>query len=72
MARFRNLTDVVNNMNGAFSSIAAPGLEAGTQLRNITTLFRGNAEEAQDMYDRIAEYGKDVKIYDKAALKRTA
>ncbi len=68
VARFRNLTDVVNNMNGAFSSIAAPGLEAGTQLRNMTTLFRGNAEEAQDMYDRIAEYGKDVKIYDKGTL----
>lgn len=68
VARFRNLTDVVNNMNDAISSIAAPGLEAGTQLRNMTTLFRGNAEEAQDMYDRIAEYGKDVKIYDKGTL----
>ncbi len=68
VVKFKNLTDVVNNMNDAISSIAAPGLEAGTQLRNMTTLFRGNAEEAQDMYDRIAEYGKDVKIYDKGTL----
>lgn len=65
---FKNLTDVVNNVSGALSSIAAPGLEAGTQLRNMTTLFRGNGEEAKDMYDRIAQYGKDVKIYDKGTL----
>ena len=72
MALFRNFTDVVNNISGALSSIAAPGLEAGTQLQNLKTLYRGNAEGAKDMYDRIAQYGKDVKIYDKATIERTA
>lgn len=72
MALFRNFTDVVNNISGALSSIAAPAMEAETQLQNQKTLYRDNADAAQDMYDRIAQYGKDVKIYDKAALERTA
>ena len=72
MALFRNFTDVVNNISGALSSIAAPAMEAETQLQNQKTLYRDNAEGAKDMYDRIAQYGKDVKIYDKATIERTA
>ncbi|MCM8872540.1 MAG: hypothetical protein NDJ65_04585 [Paludibacteraceae bacterium] len=70
--RFNAITDFISNTASALSSIAAPAMEAETQLQNLKTLYRGNAEEAKDMYDRIAQYGKDVKIYDKAAPERTA
>ena len=62
------ITDIVGKVSSALGGIAAPAMEAETQLQNLKTLYRGNAEEAKDMYDRIAQYGKDVKIYDKATL----
>ena len=31
-----------------------------------------SATSTLKMYDRIAQYGKDVKIYDKATIERTA
>ena len=72
VVKFSNLTNVVNNVRDAFASFNKAGLDNEMQKMNMTTLFQGNADAAQDMYDRIAQYGKDVKIYDKAALKRTA
>lgn len=38
------------------------------ELKTVTA----SATSTLKMYDRIAQYGKDVKIYDKAALERTA
>ena len=66
------ITDIVGKVSSALGSIAAPAMEAETQLQNQKALYRGNAEGAKDMYDRIAQYGKDVKIYDKATIERTA
>ncbi|MCQ2313273.1 MAG: tape measure protein [Paludibacteraceae bacterium] len=43
------------------------GSESELQKMNLQTLFHGNAEAAQEMYDKIAEYGK-VTPYDKAGL----
>ena len=62
------IADIVSKASTALGNIAAPAMEAEMQLQNLKTLYRGSAEEAKDMYDRIAEYGKGVKIYDKATL----
>ena len=69
---FNAAIDFIGKVSSALGGIAAPAMEAETQLQNLKTLYRGNAEGAKDMYDRIAQYGKDVKIYDKATIERTA
>ena len=38
------------------------------ELKTVTA----SATSTLKMYDRIAQYGKDVKIYDKATIERTA
>lgn len=43
------------------------GMEADMQRANMVTLFRGNEQAAQQMYDKIAHYGK-VTPYDKEGL----
>ena len=43
------------------------GSESELQKMNLQTLFHGNAQAAQEMYDKIAQYGK-VTPYDKARL----
>ncbi|GEM_PF-1875841 len=65
--RFNAITDFISNTTSALSSIAAPAMEAETQLQNLKTLYRGNAEGAKDMYDRISKYGKETP-HDKAGL----
>lgn len=59
--------NVVKNMSNAISGITEVGATAELQLMNLKTLFGGNAEAANDMYERISEYGK-VTPYDKAGL----
>jgi tape measure domain-containing protein len=61
---------IVNNVKGVsevLNVITQTGANAELQLINMKTLFGGNAEAAQEMYDRISEYGK-VTPYDKAGL----
>ncbi len=64
---FAAATDVVQNLNDVFSGITEAGAAAELQLMNLKTLFGGNAEAAEAMYERISEYGK-VTPYDKAGL----
>ena len=64
---FAAIADVAQNMNEAFSGIIEAGASAELQLMNLKTLFGGNAEAAEAMYERISEYGK-VTPYDKAGL----
>lgn len=64
---FAAIADVAQNMNEAFNGIIEAGSSAELQLMNLRTLFGGNAEAAEAMYERISEYGK-VTPYDKAGL----
>lgn len=58
---------LVGKVSGAIGKMVEAGSENELQKMNMTTLFRGNAEAAEDMFARISEYGK-VTIYDKAGL----
>lgn len=62
-----SISNVIRNINGVFSGITEVGANAELQLMNLKTLFGGNAEAAEAMYERISEYGK-VTPYDKAGL----
>ncbi len=66
--RANAIADVFGKVSSALGGIAKAGMDNEMLLMNMRTLYQGNAEAAQDMYDRIAQYGKDVKIYDKATL----
>ena len=59
--------NTVSRVTEVFNGITEIGANAELQLINMKTLFGGNAEAAQEMYDRISEYGK-VTPYDKAGL----
>lgn len=58
-------SNYIEKINGAISGITEAGSAAELQLMNLKTLFGGNAEAANEMYERISEYGK-VTPYDKA------
>lgn len=64
---FESVVNVVKNITDVFTGVTNIGANAELQLINMKTLFGGNAEAAQEMYDRISEYGK-VTPYDKAGL----
>ena len=66
-AAFDMASNYVEKINGVFSGITEAGAAAELQLMNLKTLFGGNAEAANEMYERISEYGK-VTPYDKAGL----
>ena len=51
---FAAVADVVQNMNEAFSGIIEAGASAELQLMNLKTLFGGNAEAAEAIYERIS------------------
>lgn len=57
----------VQSVANAFAGITQAGATAELQLMNLKTLYGGNAEAAEAMYERISEYGK-VTPYDKAGL----
>ena len=67
LATFNIATDFFTNISEAFSGITEAGSNAELQLMNLKTLFGGNAEAAEEMYERISEYGK-VTPYNKAGL----
>ena len=60
-------SNYVEKISGVFNDITEAGATAELQLMNLKTLFGGNAEAAEAMYERISEYGK-VTPYDKAGL----
>ena len=63
--------DLVRNTVGrvvdSLSKIVDVGASNELQKLNLTTLFRGNAEAADDMFARISQYGKET-VYDKEGL----
>ena len=64
---FQGVVSTIQSVNDAIGGITQAGANAELQLMNLKTLFGGNAEAANDMYERISEYGK-VTPYDKAGL----
>lgn len=64
---FQGVVSTIQSVNDAIGGITQAGANAELQLMNLKTLFGGNAEAAEAMYDRISEYGK-VTPYDKAGL----
>ncbi len=64
---FQSVGTVFQNIQSVIGGITQAGSNAELQLMNMKTLFGGNAEAAQDMYDRISKYGKETP-YDKAGL----
>ena len=62
-----SIGNVVRGVSDVLSGITEAGAAAELQLMNLKTLFGGNAEAANEMYERISEYGK-VTPYDKAGL----
>ena len=67
LATFNLASDVIEKISGVFNDITKAGANAELQLMNLKTLFGGNTEAAEAMYERISEYGK-VTPYDKAGL----
>lgn len=66
-AEFSYLSDIAKKASNVIGDITSVGATAELQLMNMKTLYGGNAEAAQEMYERISEYGK-VTPYDKAGL----
>ena len=65
--RANAIADVFGKVSSALDGIAKAGMDNEMLLMNMRTLYQGNADAAQDMYDRIAEYGKQT-VYDKSGL----
>jgi len=63
--------DLVRNTVGKVGEALRKVIEVGSsnelQKLNMTTLFKGNAEAAEDMFARISKYGKET-VYDKKGL----
>jgi len=58
----------------AFNAVVTPmkkmldvGSESELQLQNMISLYKGNADAAQDMYGRLSEFGRTT-VYDKKSL----
>lgn len=63
----QGVVSTIQSVNDAIGGITQAGANAELQLMNLKTLFGGNAEAAEEMYERISEYGK-VTPYNKAGL----
>lgn len=62
-----NILGVAQKVSSAVSKAIDAGSENELQKMNMTTLFKGNAAAAEDMFARISKYGKET-VYDKAGL----
>ncbi len=61
------LTSIGDKIGNMFGSAFNAGMEAELQQQNLTTLLGGDVAAMEDMYGKIAEYGKNT-VYDKAGL----
>ena len=61
------LTSIGDKIGNMFGSAFNAGIEAELQQQNLTTLLGGDVAAMEDMYGKIAEYGKNT-VYDKAGL----
>ncbi len=58
---------VVGKVAGSIEKLIDVGSENEMQKMNMTTLFKGNADAAEEMFDKISQYGKAT-VYDKTGL----
>ena len=69
--KFNNIFQTAQTLVGKVSGSIEKMIDAGStnelQKMNMTTLFKGNADAADDMFARISKYGKET-VYDKAGL----
>lgn len=64
---FQAAQTVIGKVSGSIEKMIDAGSENELQKMNMTTLFKGNAAAAEDMFARISKYGKET-VYDKAGL----
>ena len=64
---FQTVQTVIGKVSGSIEKMIDAGSENELQKMNMTTLFKGNAAAAEDMFARISKYGKET-VYDKAGL----
>ena len=66
-----NLNQIYKTFSGTISNVVGKVMEAGTsqelELQNITTLLKGNTEAAENLYNKLSQYGK-ITVYDKSSL----
>lgn len=61
------LTTTADKIGSMFGSAFNAGIEAELQQQNLTTLLGGDVAAMEDLYGKIAEYGKNT-VYDKTGL----
>ena len=64
---FNQITELATKVGQSLKKIIDVGAANELQKLNLTTLFKGNAEAAEDMFARISKYGKET-VYDKEGL----
>jgi tape measure domain-containing protein len=64
---FNQITQLATKVGQSLKKIIDVGSSNELQKLNLTTLFKGNAEAAEDMFARISKYGKET-VYDKEGL----
>ncbi|MCQ2351265.1 MAG: tape measure protein [Paludibacteraceae bacterium] len=64
---FGAVQNTIGKVSGAIEKVVEVGSTNELQKMNMTTLFKGNAEAAEEMFSKISEYGKQT-VYDKAGL----
>lgn len=61
------LTSIGDKVGNMFGSAFNNGMQAELQQQNLTTLLGGDVAAMENLYGKIAEYGKNT-VYDKAGL----
>ena len=64
---FNQIAELANKVGRSLQKVIDVGASSELQKLNLTTLFKGNAEAAEDMFARISKYGKET-VYDKKGL----
>lgn len=64
---FGAVQNTIGKVSGAIEKVIEVGSTNELQKMNMTTLFKGNADAAEEMFSKISEYGKQT-VYDKAGL----
>ena len=69
--KINNIFQAVQNTVGTVGNVVGKIIDAGgeneLQKLNMTTLFQGNTAAAEEMFEKISEYGKAT-VYDKSGL----